>query len=70
MDKLNMCRAMEAVCTQHALSDELHRDRWLNLMDEWNERAHKAAARNFQGRDTSQPTGALSPAPSHSNARD
>jgi hypothetical protein len=48
MDTLKLCRAMEAVCVQHALSDARLRDRWLDLMDDWNIRAHSEVSRRFQ----------------------
>jgi hypothetical protein len=70
MDTLRLCRAMEAVCIQHAVSDGPQRERWLDLMEEWSTRAHKEASRRFQAEAATQPNGAPSPTPSHSNARD
>jgi hypothetical protein len=56
MDTLKLCRAMEAVCVEHALSDTHLRERWLDLMDDWNVRAHNEIADRFQGRSATQPT--------------
>jgi hypothetical protein len=57
LDTLKLCRAMEAVCVQHALSDTRLRERWLDLMDDWNIRAHNEAARRFHENHDTQPTG-------------
>ena len=51
MDTLKLCRAMEAVCVQHALSDTRLRERWLDLMDDWNIRAHNEACQSALDRD-------------------
>jgi hypothetical protein len=61
MDTLKLCRAMEAVCVQHALSDTRLRERWLDLMDDWNIRAHNEASRRFQESYAPEPTSAASP---------
>ena len=58
MDTLKLCRAMEVVCVQHALSDTRLRERWLDLMDDWNIRAHNEASRRFQESRTTEPTSA------------
>jgi hypothetical protein len=55
MDTLKLCRAMETICVQHALSDTRLRDRWLDLMDDWNVRAHHEASRRFQECHTTEP---------------
>ena len=55
MDTLKLCHAMEAVCVQHALSDTRLRERWLDLMDDWNIRAHKEVSRRFQESRTTEP---------------
>jgi hypothetical protein len=60
MDTLKLCRAMEAVCVQHALSDTRLRGRWLDLMDDWNVRAHNEAARRFHESHDTEPTSAAS----------
>jgi hypothetical protein len=61
MDTLKLCHAMEAVCVQHALSDTRLRERWLDLMDDWNIRAHNEASRRFNESRTTEPTRAASP---------
>ena len=60
MDTLKLCRAMDAVCVQHAMSDTRLRERWLDLMDDWNIRAHNEASRRFQESRITEPTGAAS----------
>jgi hypothetical protein len=57
MDTLKLCRAMEAVCVQHALSDTRLRERWLDLMDDWNIRAHNEAARRLHENHDAEATG-------------
>jgi hypothetical protein len=61
MDTLKLCRAMEAVCVEHALSDTRLKERWLDLMDDWNIRAHNEVSRRFQESHNTEPTGAASP---------
>jgi hypothetical protein len=60
MDTLKLCRAMETICVQHALSDTRLRGRWLDLMDDWNVRAHNEAARRFHESHDTEPTSAAS----------
>jgi hypothetical protein len=55
MDTLKLCRAMEAVCVQHALSDTRLRERWLDRMDDWNIRSHNEAARRLHESGTTEP---------------
>jgi hypothetical protein len=49
MDTLTLCRTMESVCRQRASLASPRRERWLDEQVAWNERAHTAAARQFQG---------------------
>jgi hypothetical protein len=52
---------MEAVCVEHALSGTRLRERWLDLMDDWNIRAHNEVSRRFQESPNTEPTSAASP---------
>ena len=44
------CRAQEALCRIHALTDEQHRDLWLSMAERWSYLADEEA-RTFLGRD-------------------
>ena len=44
------CRAQEALCRIHALTDEQHRDLWLSMAERWSYLAQQEA-RAFPGRE-------------------
>jgi hypothetical protein len=50
MASLLDCRAQEALCRIHALTDEQHRDLWLSMAERWSYLAQEEA-RAFLGRD-------------------
>jgi hypothetical protein len=50
MANLLDCRAQEALCRIHALTDEQHRDLWLSMAERWSYLAEEEA-RTFPGRD-------------------
>jgi hypothetical protein len=49
MANLLDCRAQEALCRIHALTDEQHRDLWLSMAERWSYLADEEA-RRFLGR--------------------
>jgi hypothetical protein len=50
MANLLGCRAQEALCRIHALTDERHRDLWLSMAERWSYLAQQEA-RAFPRRD-------------------
>ena len=52
------CRAQEALCRIHALTDEQHRDLWLSMAERWSYLADEEA-RTFLGRDAERRRKAL-----------
>jgi hypothetical protein len=50
MANLLDCRAQEALCRIHALTDEQHRDLWLSMAERWSYLAQEEA-RAFLVRD-------------------
>ena len=59
------CRAQEALCRIHALTDEQHRDLWLSMAKRWSCLAEEEA-RTLLGRDvglrrTAMPEVAIKP---------
>jgi hypothetical protein len=44
MANLLDCRAQEALCRRHALTDEQHRDLWLSMAERWSYLAREETA--------------------------
>jgi hypothetical protein len=66
MANLLDCRAQEALCRIHALTDEQHRDLWLSMAERWSylaqEEARTLLGRDLELRRNAVPESALGPA--------